>query len=78
VAQVSIRCGIGTIEGQLASGHLGRPFRFFQEFVDQGLIWFVPLSGQVPEFSEEPGRNADRNELFRVSGFRTANPARSS
>jgi len=59
-----------------ASGHLGSPCGLFKEFVDQGLVWFVPLCGQSPELSEEPGRNAERDELFRVSSFRAANPAR--
>jgi hypothetical protein len=69
--------GLERIGRPIASGDLGCPCGFFQKFVDQCLIGFVPFCGQAPELSEEPGRNADRDELFRVSGFRTANPARS-
>ena len=60
----------------VASGHLGRPCRLFQGFVDQGLVGFFALCGQTPELSEEPGRNANGDELFGISGFRTANAVR--
>ena len=51
----------------VVSGHLGRPCRLFQEFVDQDLVWFFALCGQTPELSEEPGRNANGDELFGIS-----------
>ena len=73
---VFVRHGFERLGGPFALGDLGRPGGFFQKFVDQGLVGFVSLCGQAPELSEEPGRNANRDELFRVSGFWTANPAR--
>jgi hypothetical protein len=62
----------------LVSSHPRLPRGSLKEFVDQSLVWFVAFRGQTPELGEKPGRNANRDKLFRVSGFRAANPARAS
>jgi hypothetical protein len=62
--------------GRIASGYLGRSCGFFQKFVDQRLVGLVPLCGEVAQLSEETGRDANRYELFCISGLGAANAAR--
>lgn len=70
--------GIGAFGRRAYLRHLGITRGFFQEVVDQGLIRLAPLCRQAAELSEEAGRYADRDELLRIAGFRTANPARAA
>jgi hypothetical protein len=61
LALLICEAGLERMGREFASGHLGGPRSFFQEFVDQSLVWFVTFCGQAPELGEEPGRDADRD-----------------
>jgi hypothetical protein len=66
--------GLRQVSRWIASGHVRPPCGFFQKFVDECLVRFVPLCGEAPELGEQPGGNTDRDELFRISSFGAPNP----
>jgi len=50
----------------------------FQEFVNQGLVGFGLLGGHAAQLAEQPGRNADGNQLLRVASHGPADAARTA